>query len=95
MKLFKFILLLAILSGCQTVTISDSNLKQVRAPVYKQTKWFYWWGITPKIQSVNVNRVCNGRGLAQAQSLDSFGDTLIRAITLGIVYPKTVKVWCK
>lgn len=91
--LFIFSFLLCV--SCQTVTISDSKFKSVSQPNYEKTQWFFLWGITPSLKNINLRKACEGKRVAQMQTQYSFVNQVVKYATLGIVYPRTAKVWCK
>lgn len=84
-----------LLSGCASVTITPSDEPKLTSmPTYEQSLDFYFWGLSPDWQEVNVDDVCYGSGVRQMQAQTTFEDGLFGAITLGIFAPRTVKVWC-
>ena len=94
----KYLLLLTLmfsLLSCQTVTISDKGFKIARNASFEDTKWFFLWGLFPRKKQVNLSNACGHRGVSQIQTLDTFFDSLIGLLTLGIIAPRTAKVWCK
>jgi hypothetical protein len=85
-----------VLSGCASVTITPSDEpKLTSAPTYERSLDFYFWGLSPDWQEVNVDDVCYGSSVRQMQAQTTFEDGLFGAITLGIFAPRTVKVWCE
>ncbi len=93
----KLILLLAIsiLISCQTVTISNKKFELASYPDYEQTQWFFLWGIFPRVNVVELNRICKNRKINQTQTLDTFFNQLVTKLTIGIIIPRTARVWCK
>ena len=83
------------LISCRTVTISESSFKQINRPFYEETKWFWFWGLVPGVKRVHLDSVCKKQKIIQVQTVDSFVDQVIAIITLGILSPRTVKIWCK
>ena len=94
MKLLILSMMLVYLSSCQTVTISDKYKVDSR-PTFEETQWFFLWGIVPDQKEVEIIKVCKSGRARQMQTLDTVGDKIIRFFTLGLIYPRTAKVWCK
>ena len=90
------LLLAIVVSGCATVTISPvDEPKLTSAPSYENSMDFFFWGLTPEANEVNVDDICAGSGVRQMQAQTTFEDGLFSFITLGIFSPRTVKVWCE
>lgn len=81
-------------SACSTVTINpDGRAKLAGEPTYQDSKSFFLWGLVGE-HHVDVQRICNGKEPVQMQSQATFGDGLLKWITLGVYAPHTTKVWC-
>lgn len=88
--------LCVVMTGCASVTISpDGKSKLSSEPNYQNTENFYFWGLTPDVNEVNVTDICAGEDVRQMQAQTTFVDGLLGAITLGIYSPRSVKVWCE
>lgn len=88
--------LAVVMAGCATVTITPADEpKLTSAPTYENSMSFFFWGLTPDVQEVNVNDVCAGQGVRQMQAQTTFEDGLFGALTFGIFAPRTVKIWCE
>ena len=88
------LLLLVLVPACSTVTIRDKGTGKISSdPHYESSKAFFLWGLIghPKI---NVSQICNGKMPVQVQTQRTFVDGILGAITLGIYFPRTAKVWC-
>jgi len=84
----------SVLTGCATVTIRPSGGEKIADnPDYQQRKNYFFWGLAGE-HSIDVAQICAAKGVEQVQSLRTFGDGFLGAITLGIYAPKTAKVWC-
>lgn len=85
-----------VLSGCATVTISPVDAPKLSsAPTYEQRMDFFFWGLSPDVQQVQVDEVCVGSGVRQMQAQTKLEDGIFTVITLGIFSPRSVKVWCE
>lgn len=88
-------LLLVSATGCASVNVrTDSAPETVKPPTYEQSFEFWWWG-TKGEHEVNVREVCLGKGVEQMQTVNTFSDSFVSIITLGIYYKRTARVWCK
>lgn len=87
-------LCVALASGCATVTASNDGSRRSGAPSYEDRTWFLFGGFISD-KHVDVKQVCGGRGAVQVQSQHTFVDGLIGVATLGILSPRTAKVWCE
>ena len=94
MRFLMLSMMIVCFSSCQTVTISD-KYKVGSRPTFEETQWFFLWGLVPDQTEVEVIKICGSRSVRQMQTLDTFGDQIIRFFTLGLIYPRTAKVWCK
>lgn len=84
------------LSGCASVTISPVDAPKLTSePTYEERMDFYFWGLSPDAQQVEVNNVCAGTGVRQMQAQTKLEDGIFTVITLGIFSPRSVKVWCE
>ena len=95
MKAYALILFALTIISCQTVTISNKHFKLASMPHYEETKWFFLWGLIPSLTEVNLEHACSKQAYSQLQTLDTFFDNVIKIATLGIVMPRTARVWCK
>lgn len=87
--------LAASLVGCSTVTVQPKPIpKLVSTPNFEKSKNFYLWGLVGHAR-VDVKAVCDGKDVKQMQSQQTFPDSLLTLITLGLYAPHTVKVWCE
>jgi hypothetical protein len=81
--------------ACSTVTIHpEKESKLSSAPSYQDSKAFFLWGLIGE-QRVDVNEICQGNGVRQMQSQQTFVDGVLLNLTLGLYAPHSVKVWCK
>lgn len=88
-------LLIGLLAGCSSVTVrTDDGKKDREPPDYQQRFNYLWWGLKGE-HSVNVRLICQGRPVKQMQSVNTLGDSLLGAITIGIYSPRTARVWCE
>lgn len=90
-----FIIFSFLLISCQTITITDNKFEAAYEPTYERTQWFYLWGVVPKIKEIRLENICEGKKPVQMQTQASFLNRLLSSITVGIVYPRTAKVWCQ
>ncbi|WP_084649493.1 Bor family protein [Saccharospirillum impatiens] len=85
-----------LLAGCATVTATPNGEPKVASvPQFEQTQPFYFWGLTPDKQSINVSDVCGESSVRQIQTQSTFENGFLSVITLGIYSPRTSRVWCE
>ncbi len=95
MKCVLAMLLLCCLCACSSVTVrTDDERKTRTSPDYEQRFNYFWWGVKGT-NSVNVREVCKGDNVEQMQAINTFSDSFLTLITLGIYSPRTARVWCK
>ena len=86
----------ALMAGCATVTATpNGQAKLASTPQFEQTQSFFFWGLTPERNTIDVAQVCQGAGVRQLQTQSTFEDGLFSFITLGIYSPRTARVWCE
>lgn len=94
-KLLCALAVVAVLSGCSTVTIQPvPGVKVIETPSYQDTRHFFLWGLVGE-EHVNVTNVCSDQGVAQMQSQATFVNAFLTIITFGIYAPHSVRVWCE
>lgn len=95
---FKALLCVSILlalSGCYTVTATQNgSMKKVTEPDFEKREHFFLWGLAPNARVVNVKKACPSNAPTQMQTQNTFLDSFLGVITLGIYSPRTAKVWC-
>lgn len=85
-----------LMAGCATVTATpEGQPKLASTPQFEQTQSFFFWGLTPERNTVDVAEVCAGSGVRQIQTQSTFEDGLFSVVTLGIYSPRTSRVWCE
>jgi len=90
------VLACALTAGCATVTATPNGQpKLASTPQFEQTQSFFFWGLTPDKQTIDVAQVCAGSGVRQMQTQSTFEDGLFSVVTLGIYSPRTARVWCE
>ncbi len=95
MRKLSIVLLLLSFSACTTVTLrKDGGAKLETEPTYEKTQDFFFWGLMGK-RHVYIDRVCNGKDAEQLQTQQTFTNSLLGLITIGIYAPRTAKVWCE
>ena len=57
----------------------------------KQKHWYLLWGAVP-LDDVNANSVAGGAQNYTVRETFTFGDLALRAVTLGIASPRTIRV---
>ncbi len=83
------------LAGCATVTITpNGQSKLTTSPTYENKQAFFLVGLIGE-RHVDVQAICQGRGVRQMQTVDTFSDRLLGLVTLGIYTPRTARVWCE
>jgi hypothetical protein len=76
------------------VTIRDKGTAKFSAdPTYETSKPYFFWGLAGE-HHINVKEICGGKKVRQMQATSTFLDGFLSAITLGIYYPRSAKVWC-
>lgn len=80
--------------GCSTVTFRDKGISRLTSdPQYQVSNSFYLWGLIGEHQ-VSISDACQGMEPRQVQILDTPINSLWTVLTLGIYWPRTVRVWC-
>ena len=83
------------LSGCSSITIRpDGGVKDVSPPTYLDSKKYYLGGAIGE-HDIDVKQICKDKKVEQMQSVATLSDMVRSALTLGILYFKTAKVWCE
>jgi hypothetical protein len=83
-----------ILAGCSTVTLRPEGTgKLATEPTHEETLNYYFWGLRGE-HRVDVRAICGDRQVEQMQAQDTFGNRVLTVLTLGIYYPRSVRVWC-
>ena len=70
------------------------DMKIVSGPYKVITQKFYFFGLFPRVKKVNLLEVCKGRTVSLLQTQTTWKDFLIGVGTLGVISPKTAKIWC-
>ncbi|MEO8214219.1 MAG: Bor family protein [Myxococcales bacterium] len=68
-------------------TVTPSSMKA------EQRMTFYWWGLSG-VGEVNVAQTCGDRGAARINTQNTFTDSLLGLVTLGIYTPRTAFITC-
>lgn len=86
--------LVLLLQGCAAVNVrTDDQPENQSPPSFQQTYTYWWWGVKGEYR-INVREICAGHSVEQMQTIDTFTDSIMRTITLGIYWPRTARVWC-
>lgn len=92
---FLTILLVAQLSACAAITITDrGDPSFLYRPHYEQTKDFFFWGTVGEYR-INTQQICGARPVVQMQTKFDPSDFAWTIATLGLYMPRTAKVWCE
>jgi hypothetical protein len=84
-----------LLAGCASVTVRpEGGDKLAGKPDYQKSKNYFFWGLGGE-HTIDVQEICEEKGVEQIQSQYTFVNGLLGGLTLGIYSPKTAKVWCK
>ena len=84
-----------LLAACSTVTVNPSGTqKRADDPTWSDRKDYFFWGLAGE-ETIDLQRVCDTRGVAQTQAQTTFVDGLLGGLTLGIWAPRHARVWCK
>jgi len=62
-------------------------------PNYDQTQWFFLQGLVGS-PVVEVDDVCRNGTVAQLQTVSTPANLAVSALTLGLLNPRTARVWC-
>ena len=93
-KYLSLILLPLFLISCTTVTILPTNQgKLTQNPTYERSEPFYIFGLAGE-SHINIEEICQGKGLEQIQTQFTVIDRLLGIITFSLYVPRTVKIWC-
>ena len=71
-----------------------SKIKVTSAPHKTLNQDFYLLGLLPRIKTINLSKVCQGRTVSLIQTLFTWKNFLVGVATFGIVSPRTAKIWC-
>lgn len=83
------------MTGCSTVTISPTGHAKIKSePSYEAKQSFFLAGLIGE-RHVDVQSICQQRPVVQMQTVDTFSDSLLGMVTLGIYTPRTARVWCE
>ena len=72
----------------------NTELKIISKPRKVLTQKFYFFGLFPRVKKINLTEVCEGRTVSLMQTKMTWKDFLTGVATLGVIFPKTAKVWC-
>ena len=80
--------------GCSTVTIEPKGLLiDDGQPTYQKSLPFFLAGVIGE-RTVDAKQICEGRGVRQIQTQNTFLDSFLGIVTITIYSPRTVKIWC-
>jgi len=84
------------LSACASVSITESQLTEVRSsiPTYEESFNFYLWGLIGE-HHINVQEICRDKRAIRMQSRFTSSDVLYGVLTAGLYLPRTALVWCE
>lgn len=72
----------------------NTELKIISKPSKVITRKFYFFGLYPWVEKINLTQVCEGRTVSLMQTQITWKDFLTGVATLGVIFPKTAKIWC-
>ena len=72
----------------------NTELKIISKPRKVLAQKFYFFGLFPRVKKINLTEVCEGRTVSLMQTRMTWKDFLTGVATLGVIFPKTAKVWC-
>lgn len=93
MKTIYLLAVCALLSGCATVTIRNSEKMPPVRPSDIQSNKFFIGGIGQE-SVIDPNEVCEGRGYT-VKTYYSVSDGVLATITFGIYTPSTTEIYCE
>lgn len=70
----------------------NSEFKEGK-PNYTKTVYHYIWGIFGS-PDIRMSQACGQKPMRQAFLAPNFGHMLVQVLTLGMVLPAKVEVWC-
>lgn len=73
---------------------AEPDMKIVSDPYKVVTQQFYFFGLFPRVKKIDLLEVCKGRTVSLLQTQTTWKDFLIGVGTLGVISPKTAKIWC-
>jgi len=86
--------LVLLFAACSTVTIRPKGTAKAGTdPTWSSSESFFLWGLVGE-HRIDVSKVCGNKGVKQMQAQDTFVDSLLTLLTIGIYSPRTAKVWC-
>ena len=72
----------------------NTELKIISKPRKVLAQKFYFFGLLPRVKKINLTEVCEGRTVSLMQTRMTWKDFLTGVATLGVIFPKTAKIWC-
>ncbi|MGZ3722485.1 MAG: Bor family protein [Bdellovibrionales bacterium] len=83
-----------LMTGCSTVTMNPKGTAKLETnPTYEKSYPFFLFGLIGE-RDVYVKEACPNHPVKQIQTVDTFLDSFLGLVTIGIYTPRTVKLWC-
>lgn len=94
MKLILIMIFATASTGCMSARmVLDERWNPDQKPAYTDFFDHYLWGLSGT-SKVNLQQVCMDQKPYAFERIQSGQDLFLSAITLGIYWPVTIKVWC-
>ena len=96
MRLLYSLILLLMLTSCATQRfIVDDKFYRARTSSHEEVHNFVLWGVGQEIILDNPAKYCEeGKKLASVELVLTVPNYLLRTITFGLYWPRSVKVYC-
>jgi len=96
MRILYSLIFLLLLSSCATQRfIVDDKFYRARNATHEEVHHFILWGVGQEEILNNPAKYCKeGEKLASVELILTVPDYLLRTITFGIYWPRSVKVYC-
>ena len=72
----------------------NTELKIIAKPSKVINRKFYFFGLYPWVEKINLTEICEGRTVSLMQTQMTWKDFLTGVATFGVIFPKTAKIWC-
>jgi hypothetical protein len=80
------------LGGCFSTTYVAKSMRPSATKIEKDMT-FFWWGLSGTAV-IDTAEACAGRGAARVNTQQTFTDSLLGIVTLGIYVPRTAFITC-
>jgi hypothetical protein len=86
--------LLAFSSCASVLFVKDPKSRVYTDPSYESERAAFFFGLLQPDHDIYLDKVCLGKGVDQIATVYTAGDVFAGVITLGILTPRSFRVWC-